>query len=157
LRLPMLPALGAALLAKWYIGHEDGGPLPKILSDTTRYLANGLVPIALVTLGAQLAKSPRWPRWKPVTLVSVIRLGVSGVLMWGLLYLAGLIWTSGGPLAGIDPKFIILTATTPTAVNTLLLTLELGGDADLAADCVFWTTILSIVSMAAWLVVLGIG
>ena len=36
---------------------------------------------------------------------------------------------------------LILAASGPTAVNTLLLTLELDGDADGAANCVFWTTL----------------
>ena len=42
---------------------------------------------------------------------------------------------------------LILTAAVPTAVATLLLTLEVGGDTDLAADCVFWTTVFSAVTI----------
>ncbi len=156
IRLPMIPALVAALLAKWWIDPDQGRQLPAIIEKTTEYLKNGLVPIALVTLGAQLAKSPRWPRWKPVAVVAALRLVVSGLLMMTLLWIATRIWPSGGPLAGIDTRYLILTAGTPTAVNTLLLTLELGGDADLAADCVFWTTLFSIASVAIWLLALGL-
>ena len=39
------------------------------------------------------------------------------------------------------------------AVNTLLITLELEGDAELAADCVFWTTVLSLFTVTIWLYV----
>ncbi len=155
-RLPMIPALILALLAKWWIDPEQGRHLPVLIEKTTEYLKDGLVPIALVTLGAQLAKSPRWPRWKPVMMVMGIRLVVSGCLMAGYLWTIGRVWPDAGAMAGIDPRWLILTAGTPTAVNTLLLTLELGGDADLSADCVFWTTIFSIVSIAGWLVVLGL-
>jgi len=49
---------------------------------------------------------------------------------------------------------LILTAAVPTAVNTLLLTMELKGDAVLAADCVFWTTVFSCFTITGWLVVL---
>jgi len=49
---------------------------------------------------------------------------------------------------------LILTASVPTAVNTLLLTLELGGDADLAADTVFWSTIFSCFTITGWLIVI---
>jgi predicted permease len=42
---------------------------------------------------------------------------------------------------------LIVASSAPTAVNTLLLTLEQGGDAELAADCVFWTTLLSAVTV----------
>ena len=40
-------------------------------------------------------------------------------------------------------ELLIITAAVPTAVNTLLLTIETGGDTELAADCVFRTTLLS--------------
>jgi predicted permease len=49
-------------------------------------------------------------------------------------------------------ELLILTAAVPTAVNTLLLTMELDGDSILAADCVFWTTVFSFVTIAGWLV-----
>jgi hypothetical protein len=38
-------------------------------------------------------------------------------------------------------------------VNTLLLTLELKGDADLMSDCVFWTTLISSVTVTIALAV----
>jgi predicted permease len=49
-------------------------------------------------------------------------------------------------------EMLVLTAGVPTAVNTLLVTLELDGDAELAADCVFWTTLVSCFTITAWLV-----
>jgi len=44
-------------------------------------------------------------------------------------------------------ELLIITAAVPTAVNTLLLTIETGGDFDFAADCVFRTTLLSPVTL----------
>ncbi len=154
-RLPIIPTLLLAFISKWWLDQVPGRELPVIISKTTEFIAMGLVPIALITLGAQLAKSPRWPRWKPIALVAVLRLGVSGVLMAGYLWAVHTYWPQSA-LAEIPPQWLILTATTPTAVNTLLLTIELEGDADLAADCVFWTTLLSIVSVALWLIILEI-
>ena len=55
---------------------------------------------------------------------------------------------------GWPAELLILTAGVPTAVGTLLLTLELDGDADLAADCVFWTTVFSCATIAMWLLIL---
>lgn len=52
--------------------------------------------------------------------------------------------------SGWPAQLLILTAAVPTAVNTLLMVLELGGDADLAADCVFWTTLLSPITIVGW-------
>jgi predicted permease len=54
---------------------------------------------------------------------------------------------------GWPAELLILTAAVPTAVNTLLMTIELDGDVDLAADCVFWTTVFSCLSITFWLVV----
>lgn len=151
LRLPILPGLLAALLTRYL---TDGHPerIPKLLSITTSYLAGGLVPIALVTLGAQLASNPRWPRWKPVSAVLLLRLLYAPLQMAGLLFL--LSRTALLPSMSLWPwhaELLILTAGTPTAINTLLLTMELDGDTDLAADCVFWTTTLSALSLTFWL------
>lgn len=149
LRTPILPGLIAALAVKWW-----AVPLPIAITKTMNYIAGGLVPVALVTLGAQLATNPRWPRWKPVSFVLVARLIFGpvqmGLLLWGLS-------KTGVPALNVWPwpaELLILTASVPTAVNTLLLTLELGGDAELAADCVFWTTLLSVFTITGWLIVL---
>ncbi|MEA2710956.1 MAG: malate permease [Phycisphaerales bacterium] len=156
-RLPMLPMLAAALLARWWLQGGDDRHLPIFLSKTASYLADGLVPIALVTLGAQLASNPRWPRWKPVSLVLVLRLLFGPVQMALLLFGFHLIGWPALDLwgaSGWPAELMILTAGVPTAVGTLLLTLELDGDSDLAADCVFWTTVFSCVTIAGWLLAL---
>ncbi len=43
---------------------------------------------------------------------------------------------------------LILASAAPTAVNTLLLSMELKGDAETAAECVFWTTLGSTISVS---------
>ena len=98
-------------------------------------VADGLVPLALVTLGAQLAQNARWPRWRVVTPLLVAKLLILPALMAGVVFGFGL-WPWPGAM-------LITAAAAPTAINTLLLTLEQKGDAELAADCVFWTTLFS--------------
>ena len=155
-KLPVLPTLVAALAVRYFTG-GDLSLMPKAITEAARYLAGGLVPIALVTLGAQLARNPRWPRWKPVSVVVFLRLFYAPLQMLGLLWLLHW-WTGGRPGAAMSAmwpwpaELLVLTAGTPCAVNTLLLTMELDGDADLAADCVFWTTVSSALSIAMWLV-----
>lgn len=155
IRLPVIPTLVGALLAKWWLTSDPSHRLPTAISQTAHYLGNALVPVALLTLGAQLASNPRWPRWRPVGTVVILRLLVApiamGLMLWGLHVL-----TAGTGHAWLDlwpwpAQVLILTAAVPTAVNTLLLTMELEGDADLAADCVFWTTVLSVVTTCGWL------
>jgi hypothetical protein len=151
-RLPMLPALAAGIAAKLWIG--AGHHVAIILMKPAQYTAAALVPLALLTLGAQLACQPKWPRWKPVSIVMLLRLG------YGPLQMTAILWAfhvfGWGPLdlwdaQGWPAQSLILTAAVPTAVNTLLLTLELGGDVTLGADCVFWTTIVSCITIPVWL------
>ena len=157
IRLPMLPTVAAALLARWWLGAGPGRQLPVALSKSAEYLADGLVPLALVTLGAQLADNPRWPRWRPVGMVVLLRLVYGPAQMAVLLYGLHVIGWPPLDLWGPDgwpAASLILTAGVPTAVNTLLMVLEVGGEADLAADSVFWTTVVSCVTMTGWLVVI---
>ena len=155
LRLPIIPGLVAGIVAQWWLRlNPEHHRLPVWITQTTRYIKDGLVPIALITLGAQLATNPKWPRWKPVGAVLILRLILGPIQMAGILWLLA---KTGQPALSTWPwpaELLILTASVPTAVNTLLLTLELGGDAELAADCVFWTTIFSVVTITAWLIVL---
>jgi predicted permease len=159
LRLPMLPTVAAALLARWYLSAAPGRQLPVMIARPAEYLADGLIPLALVTLGAQLADNPRWPRWRPLSLVLVLRLVYGPVQMAALLY--GFHLIGWGPLDlwgrdGWPAASLVLTAGVPTAVNTLLMVLEVGGETDLAADSVFWTTVASCVTMTGWLVVIRV-
>ncbi|HSI36543.1 MAG TPA: AEC family transporter, partial [Tepidisphaeraceae bacterium] len=152
IRLPIIPGLIAGILAQWWV--RNGGTLPILITKTTDYIAGGLVAVSLITLGAQLASNPRWPRWKPVGMVLILRLLIGPIQMAGILYL---FHRTGVGVLDVWPwpaELLILTASVPTAVNTLLLTLEIGGDADLTADCVFWTTVFSVVTITGWLVVL---
>jgi malate permease and related proteins len=158
LRLPMLPVLGMALLARWWVGLDAvNHHLPAIVAKPAGYLAAGLVPLALVTLGAQLASNPRWPQWRPIGFVLLLRLGFGPVqmalLLWGF-HVLGVPALDLWGARGWPAELLILTAAVPTAVNTLLMTIELDGDVDLAADCVFWTTVFSCVTITGWLVVI---
>lgn len=129
-KLPMLYVIVAAFgLRALHL------PLPSPVAYTLHLVADGLVPVALVTLGAQLAQQARWPRWRVLVPVLALKLLVMPVLMAVVVWALGL-WPWPGAM-------LIVAAAAPTAVNTLLMTLEQGGDAELAADCVFWTTLFS--------------
>jgi predicted permease len=110
-----------------------------------RLIADGLVPIALVTLGAQLAQQARWPRWRIIVPVLALKLLALPAITAGVVVALGL-WPWPGAM-------LIVASAGPTAVNTLLMAIEQNGDAELAADCVFWTTLLSAVTVT---LVLGI-
>jgi hypothetical protein len=139
-KLPMFYMILAGFAVR-----ETGVTLPTWIDKSTHTLADAMSPIALVTLGAQLATRARWPRWSvvgPLVLVKLLAFpAMMGLVVWAL----GL-W----PWPGAQ---LVLAAAAPTAINTLLLTIELNGDADTAADGVFWTTLLSGISVT---LVLGV-
>jgi malate permease and related proteins len=154
LSLPVLYTFSIALLVRAWLGTSEQNHLPAFIEKTVGYLAGALVPVALILLGAQLASRPRWPRWKPLAGVLGLRLFISPAIMAGMLW--GMHLAFPGSMFDLWPwpaMVMIFTAAVPSAVNTMILTMEMGGDTDLAADCVFWTTLASSVTLVLTLAV----
>ena len=115
--------------------------LPVWASFPLRSLAGALVPIMLVAPGS--TTSPAAPagaggaRWCPSPSSS----------SWPCPHLIGVAAYAFGlwPWPGAH---LIIGAAAPTAVNTLILTTKLDGDAELTGDVVFWTTIFSGITVA---------
>jgi malate permease and related proteins len=133
-RLPMFWAMIAALTLK-----ALGAMPPEPLLYPLRGMADTIVILSQMTLGAQLMSQWRRPRWRIVLPVAVLKLlglpAVAAVVVWAL----GL-WPWPGAL-------LIVAAAGPTAVNTMLLAMEQESDVELAAECVFWTTLLSAITV----------
>lgn len=130
LKLPMIYASAAALLLR---GHENIIPPP--LLSAVDYLGLGLIPMALLTLGGQLATGKKGPPPGDSASAVGIRLIASPVIGWGLCLVLGI----PAPLSW----YLILAASGPSAVNTVLLAIEFRRDASFASSAVFWTTIIS--------------
>ncbi|MDE0028616.1 MAG: AEC family transporter [Deltaproteobacteria bacterium] len=122
---------------RWFNGADF---LPIVVSFPLRSLSGALVPMMLVALGAQLARGARWRRWREVVPIAFVKLLALPALIGATVYAFGL-WPWPG-------AHLIIGAAAPTAVNTLILTIELDGDAELTGDIVFWTTIFSGVTVA---------
>ena len=146
-KLPMIYTVIAAFVVR-----EQNIVLPTFIVVPIEMLSDSTVPIMLLTLGAQLARNARWPRWQligPTMAVKLLALpAITAAVSWGL----GL-W----PWPGAQ---LTIAAAAPTAVNTLIISLELEGDSRTAADCVFWTTIGSFVTVTCvliWIAQIGSG
>ncbi|MFM7321420.1 MAG: AEC family transporter, partial [Armatimonadota bacterium] len=127
-RLPMVYVLAIALLLR-----GAGIRLPEPIAYAAHGLAEALVPLALITLGAQLASQGRRPNWRLVGPVVVVKLLAMPAVAAIVVVALGL-W----PWPGAQ---LIVAAAGPTAVNTLLLAMEQDADVELSADCVFWSTV----------------
>ncbi|MBV9865056.1 MAG: AEC family transporter [Abitibacteriaceae bacterium] len=138
-RLPMVYTLIAAWL--WRASHW---PLPVPLDTALHELVQGLVPIALVTLGAQMAtlKSHRFSR--EMALALSLRLGL-GPLMGYLIVLA---LHNALHIHGLLAQELIVSTSFPTAVNSALLAMEYQNEPDYAAAIVFYSTLFSAVTVS---------
>ncbi len=103
-------------------------------------LGRGMVPIALITLGAQLANTQLNLRIPKVYLSAFLRLIVSPVLTWMLVLLAG--------IEGTAAQVIIICSAAPSAVNALLLAMEYDNEPEFLSQTVFVSTLLSAVTMS---------
>jgi malate permease and related proteins len=137
LQLLSMPATPAMLLA--LVFRELHWTIWQPLELSLDALSQGLVPLALVTLGAQLAAS-KMPRPSPIIfLSSMIRLLGGPLLAWGMISLLG--------IGGVAGQVIVICSGAPSAVNSVLLALELGGDAQFASQTVLFSTALSAITM----------
>ncbi|MDP4089357.1 MAG: AEC family transporter [Bacillota bacterium] len=99
------------------------------------YIKNGLVPVALLTLGVQLAKTSfDWSN-KEVYLSVFIRLIAGPVIAVLFIYIFG--------FTGVVAQTVLIAYSVPTAVNTALIAVECGSCQDFAAQAVMLSTLLS--------------
>jgi predicted permease len=145
LKVPVVWATVAALLLLAF--KID---LPKPIRDPLTYLSDGLIPVALITLGIQLSRSRMSTLLGTVSLVTFMRLIVSPVVA---LIMAA-VWSAIAPgtIAQVAPVMII-AAGMPVAVNVYVLSMEYKRDFGLASQIIFASTLISALTLTAWLLI----
>lgn len=139
-RVPVLYAILLAILVR-YLHYENR--LPVQLEQPLTHLSNALVPIALMTVGVQIARCPLSKRIGPLLAVGGFRFIASPLLTVALTWALGI----GQPVAGILTAMSVL----PTAVNVYIIAAQYQEDQELASQAVFWTTLLSAVTVSVML------
>ncbi|MCS7265756.1 MAG: AEC family transporter [Armatimonadetes bacterium] len=127
-----MPLIYAVLLGIFLSATQKTLPVPLLTS--LRYLGDGLIPVALLTLGMQLAEQNGLKNGSGIILATVLRLIVSPISMLAIVQ-----------LLGIQPELarvLILGASVPTAINTALLAIELNVNPNLASAIVLATTLI---------------
>ncbi len=114
-------------------------PIPLPVETTITLMSQAVVPLALVTLGAQLAKTNLGLTDPSVFTAVGMRLILSPVIAWLLTIAFG--------FTGTIAQVLILGAAAPSAVNSVLLAMEFNGDADYASETVFLSTLLSVITV----------
>jgi len=143
-RFPPLYALSAALVT--ILIRQSLGDAAPAVADALAPLwivvvlvKNAFIAVALLTLGAQLALVGRRTERHPVRMTLVLRLLVGPAIALAVIYTMG--------LTGLIAQVLLISSATPTAVNCMLLCLEFDNNTDFAARAVFYSTLLSPVTL----------
>ena len=133
--MPTVYVLAVVTLVK-----VTGLTVPTPVLTPLRYLSDGFIGVALLTLGVQLAEVTAKINIRDVLLSSGIRLVLSPILGFLLVLLLGV----QGELA----KAMIIGVATPTAVNTAILAREFDNEPEYASQNVLVSTILSPITLS---------
>ncbi len=142
LRLPLFYALLLGLLLK-----ATGMDPPLRLEEGVRLVGQAAIPVLLLTLGMQMAKTPFRVGAFEAT-ASALRLLLAPLVAYGVGLLLG--------LPRLEHQVLVLQSATPVAVNAFLLTREFGGDAGRVARSVVASTFLAFLTIPLVLYLIGI-
>jgi predicted permease len=140
-----VPVLWAVALG-WLL-QSTSLKVPDNLMMPMRYLADGLIPLALITLGVQLSRSMKLTDPAAVSLMTGLRLLLAPVAAFLLL-----------PLFGFDAeirRILIVASGLPSAVNVFILAEEYKRRPDIASQTVFWSTLVSVVTVSVLLILVA--
>jgi hypothetical protein len=132
-----IPIFHAVLLA-FFLKAADI-VVPTFLLNPLELLGQAAVPLMLVLLGMQLARTRLLVQPGFLSLAAGIRLILAPLVALGLASLLD--------LQGLTRNVVILQTSTPSAVLPLLYSLRFGTRPDLVAGAIFITTLLSAVSL----------
>jgi len=99
----------------------------------------GLIPLALFTLGAQLAETKISLKIPKVYLSSFLRLILAPMLAYLFVYSLG--------ITGVAAKVIVICSGAPSAINAVLLAIEYDSEPEFTSQNVFMSTLLSSITV----------
>ncbi len=130
-RMPSIYAVSLAFLLKFLPFNVEG----IFVWTALDFIKNGLVPIALITLGVQLSQAKLDFRLPDAYIASALRLIGAPILAYLLILLMG--------YDGVMAQVLLISSAVPTAVNTALIALEFDNEPDLSSQVVLMTTLCS--------------
>ncbi len=121
--------------------------VPVFLLRPAEILGQAAIPVMLVLLGMQLARTRlgAWPGF--LSLSAALRLGIAPLVAWGVTLLLG--------IDDLTRKVVILQTSTPSAVLPLLYSLRFDTRPDLVAGAIMVSTLLSALSLTVILYLQG--
>ena len=120
--------------------------VPTMLDSALSSVGATASPIALIVVGASFSGSEAMTRWKPAVAASFIKL-----ILLPALFLPLAIWLG---FRQSELIAILIMAGSPTTVASYVMAKNMGGDGPLTANTVLLSTLLSSLTITAWLYLL---
>ncbi|MBB6215405.1 hypothetical protein HNQ80_001494 [Anaerosolibacter carboniphilus] len=133
--MPSIYVIPLALLLKYLDFDVTATPLWAAIG----YLKDGLVAMALLTLGVQLSKTKFDFRNKDVHISVFTRLIIGPILAFVFIHLFG--------FSSVTAQTLLISYSVPTAVNTALIAVECDNNKDFASQVVVVSTVFSSITL----------
>ena len=133
-KMPVLYALIFAIILNY-----GNVTIPKFIWTPANYIADAMIAIALILLGAQIANIKFSFKWSSSYVFIFVRLIVGPVIALGIIKLMG--------LEDIIAQALFITSAMPTSVNSSVIAQEYDNHPELAAELVFLSTLLSAITV----------
>ncbi|MBQ6175126.1 MAG: AEC family transporter [Clostridia bacterium] len=141
LRIIQNPLLDGCLLGLLFL--VLGLRLPPMIEKPVKALSDLTTPVAMITLGGTLMFKDVKRNMNIIAPVIVIRLLILPVIMLALAWLIG--------LRDVELFLVLMGFGTPIATSSYSMAANMGGDGDLAGELVFVSTVLSLITIFAFI------
>ena len=133
LKMPYLYAIALAFLFKGFGGTEEALKQVTILWEPLRIVSPAYVPVALMSLGAQIATTSVVRMPADLSIIAAVRLLVGPVCGLGLVHLLG--------LSGTLAQVLVIGVAGPTAIAAAVVAFEFKNRPDFASSAVLVSTL----------------
>ena len=137
-KLPLIWAILTGISLRLIAFKIPDFQLPLNLDIGVQKVGEAAIPIALILLGMQLAHTKFVLGYREI-LAGSIRLLIAPTIAYGV----GTVLH----LASLDLQVLVLQSAMPTAVNSLILVTEFGGDRDFVARSIITSTLLAFITI----------
>jgi len=134
-KVPVVYAVLLAVFVKLINLDVTGSPIFK----TVEMVGQGAIPLMILLLGMQLAKTPLAQGMRTAGLAAFIRLAVAPIIAFSLANLLG--------LTGPTLQACIVEASMPTAVTTAVLAIEFDARPEFVTSAIFLSTLASPITL----------
>jgi len=136
LKIPMIYVAVIAVIFKLF-----EVPVWTPVVSTIDIISTGLVPVALFTLGAQLAEVKMSFSDYRIYISNFIKLVIAPVVAFITIMIFG--------ITGIPAQIVMIVTAAPTAVNVLILSMQYNNEPEYTSKAVFSSTVLSCITVTA--------